>query len=272
MTQPIGFRTMRGCLRLLLFPALLHGAVIEYTVTMQVHLTDQTIQAKESIRFTQPAGTNVSWENPQGLTVLVSRSATGTLKVTSNAITDTIARGGEQEVEFEYLVKSPKGLHWLPQQAGVFSTYYCSAFLICSMSPAERASLRLEVVLGESGFRAAGPGRERKSRHAADGYHWIFETPAPVQTYLFSFALARLEVTRSGNLEIFAAKPDRTIALEQTKAAAGFFRQKTGVDPLRSGYREVFLPQPGAFGQEAAQLALLTDRALAISRLKAMSS
>ena len=130
------------------------------------------------------------------------------------------------------------------------------------MSPANRATLKLEIVVGEDGYRSIGPGIQKKTWRDEDGQHWIFETPNPVQTYLFSFAVARLQSSTSGRFAVLATHPDRTSALEQTQAAAAFLRKKTGINPVKSGYTEVFLPQPGLFGQEAALLALMTQRAL----------
>ncbi len=214
----------------------------------------------ESIRFSQDAETP-SWEKPPEITILSSKSLTGKIASADGLIRYASSRGGEQLVEFEYSAKDTRGLHWITTEPGVFSTFYCSAWMICSMSPAQRATLRVEILVKDQKYRAAGPGLERKHWRDGNGEHWRFETPAPVQTYLFSFAVAQLHSSKSGQFEVLASEPDRKSALQQTEAAAAFFTEKTGINPVRGGYREIFLPEKGLFGQEAAQFALMTQRA-----------
>ncbi len=131
--------------------------------------------------------------------------------------------------------------------------------MICSTAPDQRATLRLEIVVRDDKLRAVGPGTLSKHWRDPEGNHWLFETPAPVQTYLFSFAVAPLVPSVRDRLEIFAPTSGHTTALRHTADAAQFFRQRTGVDAIAEGYRQVFLPLAGGFGQEAAGLALMTD-------------
>jgi aminopeptidase N len=252
----------------LLFPAFLPAATVHYDVKLKVDLANHTVQGRESVRFAEGPGV-MSWDKPAGVTIASKSTSTGTISVADSSIIDVIAQGRDQLVEFEYSARETKGLHWLTKQPGVFTTFYCNAWMICSMAPGQQATLRLEIVLMDEGYRAAGPGVERKSWSDDEGRHWVFETPVPVQTYLFSFAVAQLQSSKSGALEILAPAAERQSALKQTEAAVAFFREKTGINPVRKGYRQVFLPQAGLFGQEAAQLALMTELALSNLETKA---
>ena len=61
---------------------------------------------------------------------------------------------------------------------------------------------------GANGFRAVGPGRRGREWRSRDGDHFVFEQSEPVQTYLFSFGVARLAVGVDGMFSIYAQKMD----------------------------------------------------------------
>ena len=217
------------------------AAVPHYDVKLTVDFDAQRLHGQQSVRAASPP----NWDRQPDLTVhSTSQPAPGT-------------------TQFTYTAAPTRGLRWLTTEPGLFTAFHCNAWMLCDTSPHQRATLRLEIVVKQPGLRAAGPGVERKSWHDAEGDHWLFETPAPAQTFLFSFAIARLQATKKGPLEILAPTPNRAVALEHSARAARFFRQRTGFNAVSRGYRQVFLPQPGSLGQEAAGIALLTSGYLA---------
>jgi aminopeptidase N len=178
------------------------------------------------------------------------------------AVHGRISKAGKHTVGFEYTATATRGFRWLTGGPGLFTAFHCDAWMICANSPEQRATLRLEIVVQEDGLRAAGPGRLSKEWRDGEGHHWLFETTTPVQTFLFSFGVARLVPTVEGRFAVFAAAPGHLAALKHTANAARFFRDRTGIDAVREGYRQVFLPQAGVFGQEAAGQALMTQEYL----------
>jgi aminopeptidase N len=136
--------------------------------------------------------------------------------------------------------------------------------MVCRNEPGERATLRLEIVLPvESGLRAVGPGELRKQWRDNEDEHFVFEVNEPVQTYLFSFGIAKLERSSDGGdsrFSIYAKAAGHGSALNRTSGAYTFLRDKAGVEPINREYTQVFL---GAdIAQEAAGLALMSEEYL----------
>jgi len=76
---------------------------------------------------------------------------------------------------------------------GEETIFYCEAWMVCDNTPAERATLTMEIVLpAASGLKAVGPGQLQKLWRDPEGEHFNFEQDEPVQTYLFSLGVARL--------------------------------------------------------------------------------
>jgi len=136
--------------------------------------------------------------------------------------------------------------------------------MVCDNSPGQRATLRLEIVIrskegGNLGFRAVGPGRRGREWRGRDGDHFVFEQDDPVQTYLFSFGVARLAVAIDGMFSIYAQRMDANkAAFAKTADAYNFLRAAASVDPLNAHYTQAFLPGRG-MGQEAAGMALMSQ-------------
>jgi aminopeptidase N len=136
--------------------------------------------------------------------------------------------------------------------------------MVCRNDPGERTTLRLEVILPvESGLRAVGPGQLRKQWRENKDEHFVFEINEPVQAYLFSFGIGKLE--RSSNTEdsrfsIYAKASGHQSALNKTSEAYTFLRDKAGAEPINQEYAQVFL---GAdIAQEAAGIALMSEKYL----------
>jgi aminopeptidase N len=137
--------------------------------------------------------------------------------------------------------------------------------MVCDNTPGQRATMRLEIVLpAASGLRAAGPGHLQKQFSDDEGEHFVFEQDEPVQTYLFSFGVAKMAAAEDGMERLYAAQGGHSVALRKTVEAFAFLRKKAGVDLIDPEYSQVFLPISGTgFGQEAAGAALMSEEYLA---------
>ena len=214
-----------------------------YNVKLTVDLDRQEIVGREEIRFTHPRG-DFEWQKQAGLRVLRSSG------------------DGSQHLKFEYTATAARGLHWLPDQGGLFTAFYCEAWMVCSTAPDQRATLRLEIVIPGSDLTAVGPGKLRRVWADHAGRHFLYEQSEPAQTYLFSFCVARLQASTMGEFTVYSSASGRTGALRKTADAAAFMRKTAGVDAIRGGYRQAFLPQAG-LAQESSDLALLSEDYLA---------
>ena len=93
----------------------------------------------------------------------------------------------------------------------------------------------------------------------------MFEQDVAVQTYLFSFGVAKLKRLVDGKFVLYTLDGElHEDTLTKTANAYAFLRSKAGVDFADSQYTQAFLPVP--IGQEAGGLALLSANYL--SRLE----
>ena len=245
-----------------------------YSVKLTADFEHQVLHGEERIEFSTDAGVT-EWQKKEGLKITEAKVTGGEATVSESGVSVRVAAGGRHLLQFKYEAAGGQGLRWFagpaPRQeysdkAGFFTAFYCEAWMVCDTSPAQRATLRLDIVIpfqhgGAMGFHAVGPGKRGKEWRARDGDHFVFEQNEPVQTYLLSFGVARLGVAMEGNFSIYARDLRlQKAAFAKTADAYAFLRAKAGVDLLDSRYRQAFLPAGQAgFGQEAAGMALMSE-------------
>lgn len=233
------------------------GAATQYDVRITVDVERRQIYGREEIRIEHNPGA-VEWQKQAGLAVLSAASSSADLTPSATGVRADIRSSGTHRMKFEYTATEGRGLRWLPNGAGMFTAFYCEAWMICSNAPDQRASLRLEIVIPHGTQSAAGPGTLRKTWRDRQGRHFLFEQSDPVQTYLFSFGVANMVASTRGNLRIHSGTLGHAAAFQRTADAATFMRERAGVDAIGGGYSQAFLPAPG-LAQEAARFALMSE-------------
>jgi aminopeptidase N len=242
---------------------------IHYSVKLAPDFERQLLQGEESIAFQADAG-EVEWQKQAGMRVISAKIADGDVTVAEQAVRVRLRSGGRHQLKLKYTAAPGRGIKWLADNAGLVTAFYCEAWMVCDNSPGQRATLQLEIAVpfrplthGASGFRAVGPGRRGKEWRSRDGDHFVFEQSDPVQTYLFSFGVARLAVSVDGMFSIYAQGMDaNTAAFARTADAYAFLRTAASIDPMNPHYTQAFLPGP-SMGQEAAGMALMSQDDLA---------
>jgi aminopeptidase N len=247
-----------------------------YSVKLAADFERHILRAEERIEFSASPGTT-EWQKEAGVKISEARVAGGKTMVGEKGVSVELHSGGRHVLKFKYEAGSGQGLRWLAGStasntnsgiSGFFSAFYCDAWMVCDGSPAQRATLRLEIVVpaqqnegGAMSLRAVGPGKRGKKWRDKDGSHFVFEQNEPAQTYLFSFGVARLGATNNGKFWLYAPTLEATTAaFTKTADAYAFLREKAGVEPLEAHYTQAFLPTLGrGFGQEVAGLALMSE-------------
>jgi len=236
--------------------------VTHYKLKLTPDLDHHVLHGEETIEFHHDAG-NVEWHKQAGLQLSSIRSADGEAEARDEAVTVHVRTSGKHLLHFEYTAVPHRGVTWFASQAGFDTDFYCETWMACDNAPSQRATLTLEIVLPPStGLKAVGPGRLKKQWRDKEGEHFRFEQSKPVQTYLFSFGVAKLHRSASGKFVLYA--PDGGLhrdALTKTEEAYAFLHSKAGVDFADRQYAQAFLPHP--IEQEAGGLALMPDSYLA---------
>jgi aminopeptidase N len=247
------------------FSAIAIGQSTHYSVKLVPDFERQLLQGEETIEFQADAGT-VEWQKQAGLSVVSASVADGEVTVLEQAVGVRLWSAGKHTLKVKYTAAPGRGIKWLAENAGLVTAFYCEAWMVCDNSPGQRATLQLEITVplkpvtsGASGFRAVGPGLRGKEWHGADGDHFEFEQIDPVQTYLFSFGVARVAVAVDGMFSIYSQAMDKSkTAFGKTKDAYTFLRAAASVDPMNAHYTQAFLPGP-SMGQETAGMALMSQ-------------
>ncbi len=240
-----------------------------YSVKLAPDFERQLLRGDETIEFQVEAGA-VEWQKQAGLHVLSADVADGEVTVAEHAVRVRLRSGGRHRLKLKYTAAAGRGIRWFADRAGLATAFYCEAWMVCDNSPGQRATLQLEIAVpftppahGANGFRAVGPGRRGKEWRGRDGDHFVFEQSDPVQTYLLSFAVARLAVAVDDRFSIYAQGMDANkAAFARTADAYAFLRAAASVDMMNSHYTQAFLPGP-SMGQEAAGMALMSQDDLA---------
>jgi aminopeptidase N len=236
-----------------------------YSVKLVPDFERHVLLGDETVQFQADAG-EVVWQKQAGLHIVTSNVAQGAVTVAEQSVTVRVLSAGRHDARFKFEAAEGRGIRWFEGNAGLATAFYCETWMVCDNSPGQRATLQLEIVVpfrhpsqGASGFRVVGPGRPVKEWAGDDGHHFVFEQNEPVQTYLLSFGIARLEVATNGRQSIYAQRMSaNNMAFAKTADAYAFLRSAASVDPMNPSYAQAFLPGP-SMGQEAAGMALMSQ-------------
>jgi aminopeptidase N len=238
-------------------------AGMHYEVTLRVELAQQMLEGEEEIHFEGRAG-KVEWQKQDNIKIRSAKAKGGEVLSSKETLAMQPGSGGDHLVRVGYAAGAGRGIRWFADGAGLVTAFYCEAWMVCRNDPGERATLRLEIVLpAESGLCAVGPGLLRKQWRERQDEHFLFEVNEPVQTYLFSFGIAKLARLNSGDSQfsIYTKAPGHQSVLRKTSDAYTFLRSKAGAEPFHGEYAQAFLAADIA--QEAAGLALMSEEYLA---------
>src|SRR5215472_3446634 len=158
-----------------------------YSVKLWPDFERQVLLGEERIEFTADAGVT-KWQNKEGLKISEAKVTDGDASVSEDGVTVRVASGGKHVAQLKYEAAAGQGLRWLAsatagrensEKSGFFTTFYCDAWMVCDISPAQRATLRLEIVIppqenGTMNFRAVGPGSVEERREK-DRDHFVFQ-------------------------------------------------------------------------------------------------
>ena len=238
---------------------------VHYSVKLVPDFEHQLLQGDETIEFQAGVGI-VEWKKQAGLRIVTAKIVDGVATVDEQSVRVRLLSGGRHSLRFKFAAAAGRGIKWFANNAGLATAFYCEAWMVCDNSPGQRATLKLEIVVpfnpvthGSSGFRAVGPGHRGKEWRGRDGDHFVFEQSEPVQTYLFSFGVARMMAATDGMFSIYAQRMDANkAAFVKIADAYAFLRGAASIDPMNSRYTQVFLPGP-SMGQEAAGMALMSQ-------------
>src|ERR1700680_1761708 len=147
----------------LIFVTTARAQVTHYTVKVTPDLDHHVLRGEETIEFQHDAGT-IEWQKQRGLQITDTKISDGEPALADEAVSISLRRGGKHVLRFDYIAAytaaRSRGMTWFTKDPGFDADFYCEAWMVCDNSPAQRATLILEIVLPTaSGLKAVGPGR-----------------------------------------------------------------------------------------------------------------
>lgn len=241
---------------LLLFISAAQAQTTRYAVKLTPDLNHQLLHGEETITFFHEPG-DTQFQKQPGLQIASVTCNNCDATQADETVNIHLGAGGKHSLHVVYTAAPHRGITWFPDHAGFDTAFYCETWMVCDNSPAQRATLKLEIVLPpSSGLKAAGPGQFKREWKDSDGEHFAFEQTKPVQTYLFSFGVAKLSRSVSGQFVLYTPDADaHQTTFTKTADAYMFLRNKAGVNLADSRYTQAFMPDD--IEQEAAGLALM---------------
>lgn len=237
------------------YDALVTPDVVAHTVTGTVRIRVRAADRADDLSLDRGA-LDVETATVDGRTASV---ATSPRKATIRFV-PPLEPGSTHEVEIRYHGTPGFGLQFPEGRAQVYTIFTTSDWMPSVDRPADRATLRLRVVL-PADWRATGVGRSGPVTTAGDGrrvHEWRLEAPAP--TYTFGFAAAPFTVVTSGRLRLlgdgFSAAELRRIFAD-TEGMLRFFERRAGLPFPHATYTQALVAR--TVGQEMSGLSLLSE-------------
>lgn len=247
---------MRCALLLVFVTTIAHAQTTHYTLKLTPEFSHQVLRGQETVEVVRGAGTLELQKQP-GLQIIEATSEDGKVSVREESISVRFERSGRHKIQLQFVAAPHRGIQWFAGEAGLDTAFYCEAWMACDTDPSQRATLTMEVVVPTiTGLTAVGPGQLTKQWTEQDGMHFLFEQSEPVQTYLFSFGVARLHRSEDGQFVFYAADAgEHRVALERTAKACEFLRNKAGIGLAGGKYTQAAMRN--GIAQEAASMALM---------------
>ena len=243
--------------------------VTHYTVKLTPDFDAKILRGEETIAMHREVA-DAEWQKSGALKIASANSSDGDVVVSDEKVSLHRRVPGTHTVYIKYSAAAARGIEWFADKAGFDTAFYCEAWMVCENSPAQRATLTLEIVLPvASGLNAVGPGELKKRWRDKEGEHFLFEQHEPMQTYLFSFGVAKLERFINGKFILYAAETGTSSSsnknahkafFAKTADANAFLRAKAGIDLADAQYAQAFMPS--GIEQEAAGIALMPAKYL----------
>jgi len=174
------------------------------------------------------------------------------------------ARGARRRLDLEYHGAPRYGLEFVPEKSQVYTIFSTSQWLPCIDAPADKATLRLTLILPE-GLRVVANGRAVSARPLPDGrvaHEWSLDEPAP--TYTFGFAAGKFTeaMDKQGRTRLRYLSTDASAAellkiFADTKDMLRFFEDRSGVRYHGATYAQALVEK--TIGQELAGFSLMSE-------------
>jgi len=131
---------------LLLFITTVQAQITHYILKLAPDLDHQVLHGQEIITFRHDHG-NIQFQKQVGLRISSVTCADCEATLADETVNVHLRTNGKHLLHFAYTAAPHRGVTWFSDQAGFDTAFYCEAWMVCDNTPAQRATLNLEIVL-----------------------------------------------------------------------------------------------------------------------------
>ncbi len=245
--------------------------VLHYDARVEPDLSGKAVAGRVFIDFISTTDALEAVEFDIGALTIESAGAAGQALAFSSAdrrlqvrLNRPAARGERRRLEIVYRGAPRFGLEFVPGKSQVYTIFSTSQWMPCVDAPADKATLRLGLVL-PAGLVAVASGRPIEEVALEGGrvlHQWRLDEPMP--TYTFGFAAGKFtEVTdRHGRTRLKYLSTDASAqelrrVFADTKDMLAFFEERSGVGYGAGEYTQALVEK--TIGQELAGFSLMSE-------------
>jgi aminopeptidase N len=245
--------------------------VTHYDATVEPNIAEKTVKGRVLIDLVPMADSFDAIELDIGaLSVEAVRDGAASVEFTQGdrrlriLLKPRATKGQKHRLEIAYHGAPRFGLEFVPEKSQTYTIFSTSQWLPCVDAPADRATLRLNLVVPR-GLRVVANGRPI-STHTLSGarvsHEWRLDQPAP--TYTFGFAAGKFNevIDHHGKPWLRYLSTDASPAqLQQifanTRDMLAFFEARSGVPYQGGSYTQALVER--TIGQELAGFSLMSE-------------
>lgn len=258
--------------------------VMRYDAEVEPDIANKSIKGKVLIRFVARAKNLTTIEFDCGELTIDAVSEKGEAQkftLGQHRVSITLSRPAkdneERSISIAYHGAPRRGIRFFPDEQQVYTIFSTSQWMPCIDAPADRAALRLTLIL-PAGLTVVANGRLVSQHNLPDkrvAYEW--EQAKPIPTYIFGFAVGRFRDVieeKSGvkfrylaarfsdeeTRRIFRETPDMLAFCEERAGVP--YADKTYTQVLASGNVEQEMSSFTALDEEYGHQVLANERAL----------
>ncbi|HJU55253.1 MAG TPA: M1 family metallopeptidase [Pyrinomonadaceae bacterium] len=245
--------------------------VLHYEARVEPDIAQKTVAGEVRITLVSRTDKLTAVEFDCGeLTIMAVRDIGEDLKFTRQGgrLTITLSRpakaGEWRRIVVEYRGAPRHGIRFFPEREQTYTAFSTSQWMVCVDTPADRATLRLVLILPAK-LKVVANGRLVSSRAWGEdktAHEWMEEKPVPSYTYGFAAGPFRELTERRGRLSLryLAAQfSDQELGriFRDTADMVRFFEERAGVRYPDRTYTQVLAER--GYGQEMSGFSVMGE-------------
>ncbi len=225
--------------------------VLSYELNLEPNIKNKSVKGIESIIFELPVSDDrVEFQSGDLIVESVTGANISGFKQKNGILTLNLIkkRSKLNKVVLHYEGKPKKGLIFQQYKNQIYTVFHTSEWMICNMSPNDRATISLELIVLDS-LNSIANGilvSKKKMEHNKISYQWEQKQETPSYTYGFVIGKFNNSLKYYGETTLAFYSPDHSkhqldSIFKYTADMMSFFENKSGIPYAQSTYSQIII-------------------------------